>query len=84
MVPKCNDDTVSRGRGNRKKLFLHKYISRPATCQQLHPSTATVSDLDLCTFHDHRHLTSSFGKLQHLGKPCRGLVDIIINRVFIG
>ena len=50
----------------------------------LHPSAASVSDLDLCTFHDDRHLPGSLGKLQHLLKPRRVLVDIIINRVFIG
>jgi len=56
----------------------------PATCRQLHPSAASVADLYLGTFHDHRHLAGAFGKLQHLLKPCRILVDIIIDRVFVG
>jgi hypothetical protein len=56
----------------------------PVTTSKLYPSAASVADLDLGTFDDHRHLAGALGKPQHLLKPCRVLVDIIINRVFIG
>jgi len=59
-------------------------MNLPVTYRLLYPSAASVSDLDLCTFHDDRHLASAFGKLQHLLKPCRVLMDIIIHGVFIG
>lgn len=64
-------------------MELHT-MNLPVTYRQLHPSAASVSDLDLCPFHDDRHLPGAFGKLQHLLEPCRVLADIIVNGVFIG
>jgi hypothetical protein len=62
--------------------FARRVCRQPAG--KLHPSVASVSDLDLCTFHDNRHLAGAFGQLQHLLEPCRVRVDIIIHGVAIG
>jgi hypothetical protein len=62
--------------------FVRRVCRQPAG--KLHPSAASVADLDLSTFHNDRHLTGAFGQRQHLLEPCRVRVDIIIDRVFIG
>jgi len=50
----------------------------PATCRQLNPSGASVTDLDLAIFNDDGHLPGTFGVLQHLLELFRVLVHIVI------
>jgi hypothetical protein len=56
----------------------------PVTYQQLHPSGASVTDLDLVIVNDDRHLPGPFGVREHLLESGGVLVDIVIHSIAVG
>jgi hypothetical protein len=59
-------------------------MNPPVPYRQLHPSGASVADLDLIAVNDDRHLPGPFGKREHLLEPGRVLVDIVVYGVVVG
>jgi hypothetical protein len=59
-------------------------MNMPATCRQLHPSGASVADLDLIAVNDDRHLPGPFGKREHLLEPGGVFIDIVIHGITVG